>query len=340
MSASESGSETETSMEEKPESETEQGSEEEEEEEDDHDANDEQPKGTMQSEEEDDGDEETAEEEEEEEDGPEKQEDRPARLKPAVQSMPKPGPAVQKKPAMGPTAQAAQAASANKSNHPSYMKMVLDAMQDLVTDERRNSGVTFAKINKFVAAKTEQTEAHVKLWCWKAIEKHIKDEILMKKTGIGMNGSVGYSAKYREKLKKAANPKPPKAAKPKAKPAPKKKPEKAAPAAKADPKKKPAAKAKPAKKDSNNNSKTAKPAKKVAAGTKKAVVSKTTGKVRLSVGGPMVAKPKKPVAKAKPAAGAKKEAATKKPAAGVKTKAPAPAPEVAGPSKKAKKLKF
>lgn len=221
--------------------------------------------------------------------------------------------------------------------------MVLDAMQDLVTDERRISGVTFAKINKFVAAKTEQSEAHVKLFCWKAIEKHIKDEILMKKTGVGMNGSVGYSAKYREKLKKAANPKPPKVAKPKAKPAPKKKPEKAAPAAKAEPKKKPVAKAKPANKDSNNNLKTAKPTKKMAtaaAGTKKAVVSKTTGKVRLSVGGPTVAKPKKPVAKAKPAAGAKKETAAKKPAAGVKTKAPAPAPEVAGASKKAKKLKF
>uniref|UniRef100_A0A1Q3EV46 Putative histone h1 n=1 Tax=Culex tarsalis TaxID=7177 RepID=A0A1Q3EV46_CULTA len=330
MSASESGSETETSMEEKPESETEQGSEEEEEE-DDHESGTEQPKGDEQSEQDEEDD--SEEEEDDVAEEPEKQEVRPVRSKPTTQAMPKPGPAVQKKPAVGPSA----ALTSTKVSHPPYPIMVLDAMKELVTDERRIAGVTLAKITKYVEIKTKQPGAHVKLYCWKAIEKHIKDDILMKKTGVGMQGSIGYSAKYRAKLKKDANPKPPKKDKAKAKTAPKKKSEKPTQATKADPKKKPASKAKPVKKDSNNNAKPAKP--KTAAGTKKAIVSKTTGKVRLSVGGAaMAAKPKKTAPKAKPAPGAKKEEPTKKPAAAAKTKAPAP--EVSGPSKKAKKLMF
>lgn len=335
MSASESGSETDTSMEEKHESDTEHGSEEEEEE-DDHDSGTDQP--TVGEKSEDDQEEDSEQEEDAVAEEPQKQEVRPVRSKPTTQTMPKPGPAVQKKPAIGPSRHVA----AQKVSHPPYLVMVLDAMQDLITDDRRISGVTLAKITKLVSAKIDQEGAQVKMYCWKAIDKLIKDDILMKKTGIGMQGSIGYSAKYRTKLKDAANPKPPKEAKPRAKPAPKKK---TAPSAKADPKKKPVAKTKPAKKDSNNNAKPAKSTKKAATGaapgTKKAVVSKTTGKVRLSIGGPaMAAKPKKPAAKARPAAGAKKEEATKKPAAGAKLKAPMPVPEVAEPSKKAKKLVF
>lgn len=180
----------------------------------------------------------------------------------------------------------------SKPHHPSYDKMVLEAMTKL--DEHKRSGVSIVKIIKFISS-TCAENSRMKFFCRKAIEKGINEDLYMKTTGVGFSGSINFSAKYRQKQKqeKAKALKATAAPKVKAKSNTKKLPakpkpasKKAAPLKKAEPK---PTKAKP-KKDANNNSKTT-VTKKTTTGPK-AKISKTSGKVRLSIAAPTTIKPK------------------------------------------------
>lgn len=177
-----------------------------------------------------------------------------------------------------------------KPNHPSYEKMVLETMIKL--DEHKRGGVSIMKIVKFLSS-TYSVDGRMKLFCKKAIEKGIKENLYVKTTGVGFSGSINFSAQYRQKqkqqeakaLKATAAPKNKAKPKPKKLPAkPKKASKKAVTSKKVEPK---STKEKP-KKDANNNSKTT-VTKKATTGPK-VKISKASGKVRLSISAPTTTK--------------------------------------------------
>ncbi|XP_053691885.1 uncharacterized protein LOC128740371 [Sabethes cyaneus] len=212
------------------------------------------------------------------------------------------------------------AATVVAMQHPKYDKMVEEAVKELVENQR--TGTSIYKVMKFIENKYSVPEAKAKLFCKKAIQKGLKNETYVKTSGIGLTGSIGFSASFKKKIKseqaKLLKPKKPTTSqvKAKAKPQPKSEKEtvtkKKAPSRKAEPKTKESAKLK---KDTKKNAATK-------AGSKndksKAKISKT-GKVRLSINSMIVPQPKlKGTVKSKSAGAGqgKKKTETVKSAAG------------------------
>ncbi|XP_058447201.1 histone H1B-like [Malaya genurostris] len=206
-----------------------------------------------------------------------------------------------------PRANAPKLTAAATTQHPTYDKMVFEAVKDL--DENKRSGTSISKILKFVTTKYDLEDNRARLFCKKAIEKGIKDETYVKTSGVGFSGSITFSSKYRQKWNKEKKKalKPPKQSKTSAEPKPKttsaktkKQPPtatKKVPTSKAKPK--PKAKSGKSSKDSNNNATSkAVPKKHKPGPNTKAKVSKTTGSVRLSIN-PKVAPPKARIAASK-----------------------------------------
>lgn len=191
-------------------------------------------------------------------------------------------------------------ARALKPTHPSYENMVLDAMK--ILDENKRTGVSISKILSFVTTKNALPATKTRLFFKKAIEKGITNKIYAHTTGTGFSGSIKFSAEYRNKLKKEQAKELRDAAKPVSKAKPQKTKTQNAKttktkkvlAKKAEQKAKTTkAKTTKAKKDTNNNSATAAVArKKAAAPGPKAAISKTSGKIRLSIGAQAVTKGK------------------------------------------------
>lgn len=201
---------------------------------------------------------------------------------------------------------------ASTSQHPKYDKMVKEAVLEL--GENKRNGTSIQMIIKFIANKYTIPDSKAKIFCKKAIEKGLKDEMYVKTTGVGFNGSINFSTTYKKlmkreqaKLAKPTKPKPEKvitAVKPK--------PKKVITAAKPKPKK---SSTKP-KKDSNNNPATKVGSKSTKTANTKAKISKN-GKVRLSINTKAIPQPKlKATVKPKSAGASGSKKATTKVAVG------------------------
>ncbi|XP_058818993.1 histone H1-like [Topomyia yanbarensis] len=231
--------------------------------------------------------------------------------------------------------------------HPSYDKMVYEAVKEL--DENKRSGTSISKIIKFVTTKYDLKDSKVKLFCKKAFEKGIKDETYVKTSGVGMTGSINFSTKHKQKLNKEKKKEtvPPKKPTTKAKTAVKpksgkSKTDKKQPSATKEvtstkTKAKPKAKSTKSSKDANNNSAATTGAKKPkAVSNTKTKVSKATGKVRLSIN-PNIAPKLKPQPKNAAAKASVSNAKGVKPNAKLPTSKTKAGPATAVPAKKTKK---
>lgn len=195
----------------------------------------------------------------------------------------------------------------------SYDAMVLDAMQAL--DENKRSGVSVISVSKYIKDNMQMRDNFKKALFKKAIDKALKSEMFVHTSGMGMSGSIAFSAAHKKTMKKEQNKKE------RALKAAEKKATKAA-EAKLNTKAKPKVKTtKEPPKDKNNN-KTDKPA---------ASKKPTAKKARLSIAIMPAAKAK---AKPKPKAAAKAKPAASKATTSKQTTTNAVASEVAGPNTK------
>ncbi|XP_053691886.1 uncharacterized protein LOC128740373 [Sabethes cyaneus] len=84
--------------------------------------------------------------------------------------------------------------------HPKYDEMVEQAVKELVENQR--TGTSIQKVMKFIENKYSVPEAKAKLFCKKSIQKGLKNETYVKTSGIGLTGSIDFSASYKKKMKR------------------------------------------------------------------------------------------------------------------------------------------
>lgn len=81
----------------------------------------------------------------------------------------------------------------------SYDAMVLDAMNAL--NGNKKSGVSIISVLKYVQANMEERDKFKRTMFKKAIDKALKTEMFVHTSGVGMSGSITFSAEHKKNLK-------------------------------------------------------------------------------------------------------------------------------------------